>query len=66
MDAEEKKDSQLLNDRLKLIQLINKLLEDILTATIEMPKGNSKFHAKTIPAMPIGEYLQRKNELIQV
>ena len=58
MDAEEKKGTQLLTDRSKLIELINKLLEDILAATTEMPKGNSKFHAKAIPAMPVGEYLQ--------
>jgi len=61
MDAEEKKESQLLTDRPKLIELINKLLEDILMATADMPKGNSKFHAKAIPAMPVGEYLQSTN-----
>lgn len=59
MDAGEKKSQQLLEDRPKLISLINKLLLDILAATTDMPRGNSKFHAKQAPAMPMGDYLIR-------
>lgn len=58
MDAEEKKAPELLSDRAKLIKLINKLLEDILAATMDMPKGNSKFHAKHMPSLAVGDYLQ--------
>lgn len=59
MDAEGKKNQNLLNDRAKLIELIYRLLEDILATTSEMPKGNSKFHAKQVPAMSVRDYLSR-------
>lgn len=59
MDAEAKQTQQLLSDRAKLIELIYKLLEDILATTSDMPKGNSKFHAKQIPAMSVRDYLSR-------
>lgn len=59
MDAEVKNPSNLLDDRDKLISLIKKLLEDILAATVDMPKGSSKFHAKQIPTLPVGSYLTR-------
>jgi hypothetical protein len=59
MDTEGKKNQNLLNDRAKLIELIYRLLEDILVTTSEMPKGNSKFHAKQVPAMSVRDYLSR-------
>lgn len=59
MDAEAKKNQNLLNERAKLIELIYRLLEDILATTSEMPKGNSKFHAKQVPAMSVCDYLSR-------
>jgi hypothetical protein len=59
MDAEGKKNQNLLNDRAKLIELIYRLLEDILATTSEMPKGNTKFHAKQVPAMSVRDYLSR-------
>jgi hypothetical protein len=59
MDTEGKKNQNLLNDRAKLIELIYRLLEDILATTSEMPKGNSKFHAKQVPAMSVRDYLSR-------
>lgn len=59
MDAETKAPQTLLTDRVKLIELIYRLLEDILATTSEMPKGNSKFHAKQVPTMSVRDYLSR-------
>jgi hypothetical protein len=63
MNAEIKQPENLLNDRTKLIELIYRLLEDILATTSEMPKGNSKFHAKQVPAMSVRDYLSRSSLL---
>lgn len=65
MNAEIKQPENLLNDRTKLIELIYRLLEDILATTSEMPKGNSKFHAKQVPAMSVRDYLSRSSLLIK-
>lgn len=66
MHAEGKPTEKLLTDRVKLIELIYKLLEDILATTSEMPKGNSKFHAKQVPAMSVRDYLSRTSPVTQV
>lgn len=65
MNAEVKQPQSLLSDRAKLIELIYRLLEDILVTTSEMPKGSSKFHAKQVPAMPVRDYLSRSSLLTQ-
>lgn len=65
MDKEDEKTQVLLTDRSKLIELINRLLDNILAATSEMTKGNSKFHAKKVPAMGVGDYLIRREFLTQ-
>lgn len=65
MDAEIKQPQGLLTDRAKLIELIYRLLEDILATTSEMPKGSSKFHAKQVPAMSVRDYLSRRCMLTQ-
>ena len=57
----EDKIPQLLDDRGKLIGLIYRLLNDILTSTVGVPSAQSKFHAKNIPSMPVQEYLNRLN-----
>lgn len=62
MDLETEVNEQLLSSREKLIELIDRLLEDIIEATKGMGKGNSKFHAKQIPAMPVLNYLTRMCE----
>lgn len=49
----------LLANRDKLIELINRLLQDILNTTADLPKGNSKFHAKSKPSVAIQDYLTR-------
>lgn len=54
-----------MQDRTKLIELIYRLLEDILATTSEMPKGNSKFHAKQVPAMSVRDYLSRSTLVTQ-
>lgn len=59
MYAEGKTTDKLLTDRTKLVELIYKLLEDIMVTTSDMPKGNSKFHAKQVPAMSVRDYLSR-------
>lgn len=61
MDVEPGVNEKLLTSREKLIELIDRLLEDILEATKDMGKGNSKFHAKQIPAMSVLDYLTRKS-----
>lgn len=65
MDKEDPKTQVLLTDRNKLIELINRLLENILAATSEMAKGSSKFHAKKVPAMSVGDYLTRRELVTQ-
>lgn len=58
---ESKVPEALLNDRVKLIELIHRLIQDIFDATSTMEKGHSSFHAKTIPAMSPFDYLMRLN-----
>lgn len=60
MDPEETSPTILLQDRNKLIGLINRLLEDIMEATNSLGKGNSSFHAVKIPSMVVKEYLESK------
>lgn len=66
MDSEPGANEQLLGNRDKLIGLIDRLLEDILEATKQMQRGNSKFHAKQVPAMAILDYLKRRYRMKQV
>lgn len=61
---ENKIPGSLLANRDKLIELINRLLQDILHTTNDMPKGNSKFHAKSIPSVAIQDYLTRLKTFI--
>jgi hypothetical protein len=45
----------MLNDKLLLISLIDKLLSDILSDTRELDPGNSPFHCKDeAPSITIG------------
>jgi hypothetical protein len=54
-----------LNDKLLLISLIDKLLTDILTDTRELDPGSSPFHCKDeAPSIAVGDYL--KSTLIAI
>jgi hypothetical protein len=49
-----------LNDRLLLISLIDRLLSDILSDTRDMPSAHSPFHCPDEPpAISVGDYLKR-------
>lgn len=56
---EERIPEGLLENRDKLIELINRLLQDILNTTIDMPIGTSRFHAKAPPQLAFQDYLAR-------
>lgn len=60
---EERITEGLLDNRDKLIGLINRLLQDILNTTIDMPIGNSRFHAKNPPNLPVQDYLARLKKI---
>lgn len=52
--------SRVLNDRLLLISLIDRLLSDILSDTRDMPSAHSPFHCPDEPpAISVGDYLKR-------
>lgn len=51
--------ARVLNDKLLLISLIDKLLTDILTDTRELDPGSSPFHCKDeAPSIAVGDYLK--------
>ena len=55
----------MLRDKALLIDLIDKLLSEILRDTITLPRGSSPFHCKEIPAISTGNYLGSTLELIK-
>ena len=60
MDPEESDYNSLLENRAKLIQLIHRLLEEILGNTRNLNKGSSKFHSAKIPNMAVRDYLESR------
>jgi hypothetical protein len=52
--------TRVLNDRLLLISLIDRLLSDILSDTRDLPSAHSPFHCPDEPpAISVGDYLKR-------
>jgi hypothetical protein len=51
--------TKLLGDSGVLIELIDKLLTDILQDTRQLERGSSAFHCKEVPAISVGDYLRR-------
>lgn len=55
--------ASVLEDKGVLIDLIDKLLTDILGETREMEKGSSAFHCGQPPAISVGDYLRSTQQL---
>lgn len=49
----------MLSDKLVLVELIARLLTDILADTRQLPRGSSPFHCKETPAISVSDYLKR-------
>lgn len=50
----------LLQDRTELIYLIDKLLNDLLAETRDLPRTGSRFECKDVPGISVLDYLRRK------
>lgn len=55
----------MLTDKLLLIDLIDKLLSEILADTKDLEKGRSPFHCKDVPSISLGNYLKSTPRLTQ-
>ncbi len=55
--------SNILSERSELIDLIDRLLIDILNETKSIEKGSSVFHCKEAPTISISMYLKSKQFL---
>lgn len=55
----------MLGDRLLLVELIARLLTDILADTRSLQRGSSPFHCKEAPAISVSDYLKRNQSATQ-